>query len=120
MSIRLDPRRVNALKHLAGEAGVRPGDLVRQWVEERIDGTRAGAVAASTPPVAPNLIERLEKLAARVAALGNDTASRKALETRMLAEHRAESAKRLPEYERHGDDIANALTEARRSAGGVR
>src|SRR5688500_18263816 len=37
MSIRLDPRRVNALKHLAGEAGVRPGDLVRQWVEAGID-----------------------------------------------------------------------------------
>ena len=42
MSIRLDPRRVNALKHLAGEAGVRPGDLVRQWVEERIDASRTG------------------------------------------------------------------------------
>lgn len=69
MSIRLDPRRVNALKHLAGEAGVRPGDLVRQWVEERIDGTRTGAVAASSAPVAPNLIDRLEALAARVAAL---------------------------------------------------
>ena len=71
MSIRLDPRRVNALKHLAGEAGVRPGDLVRQWVEERIDGSRAGtgADAAPTGPAAESLLSRLDALAARVAAL---------------------------------------------------
>ena len=50
MSLRLDPRRVNALKHLAGEAGVRPGDLVRQWVEERIDASRP---AQSRLPPAP-------------------------------------------------------------------
>ena len=69
MSIRLDPRRVNALKHLAGEAGVRPGDLVRQWVEERIDASRPGAEA--TPPAqgGESLLGRLEALTARVAAL---------------------------------------------------
>lgn len=66
MSIRLDPRRLNGLKHLAGEAGVRPGDLVRQWVEERIDASRGGAqVAAPGSPV----MARLDELAARVAAL---------------------------------------------------
>lgn len=69
MSIRLDPRRVNALKHLAGEAGVRPGDLVRQWVEQRIDGARGGADAAATAPGAENVLSRLEALTARVAAL---------------------------------------------------
>jgi len=42
MSIRLDPRRVGTLKQLAAEAGMRPGDLVRQWVEERIDAARGG------------------------------------------------------------------------------
>jgi len=71
MSIRLDPRRVNALKHLAGEAGVRPGDLVRQWVEERIDASRGGsetAPAASTP-AGESLLSRLDALAARVAAI---------------------------------------------------
>lgn len=62
MSIRLDPRRVNALKHLAGEAGLRPGDLVRQWVEERIDAQRIG-------PDGKSLEARVEELAARVAAL---------------------------------------------------
>jgi hypothetical protein len=68
MSIRLDPRRVNALKHLAGEAGVRPGDLVRQWVEERIDASRTGGVGPSAPG-GESLLGRLEALAARVAAL---------------------------------------------------
>lgn len=68
MSIRLDPRRVNALKHLAGEAGMRPGDLVRQWVEERIDGSRSGA-DVPTAAAAETLINRLETLAARVEAL---------------------------------------------------
>src|SRR5688572_32307227 len=41
MSIRLDPRRVGTLKQLAAEANTRPGDLVRHWVEERIDAARS-------------------------------------------------------------------------------
>ena len=69
MSIRLDPRRVNALKHLAGEAGVRPGDLVRQWVEERIDASRPGAEATPAAQGGESLLSRLEALTARVAAL---------------------------------------------------
>ncbi len=66
MSIRLDPRRLGTLKQLAGEAGVRPGDLVRQWVEERIDAARHGVAA---PEAASDLASRLAELAARVAAL---------------------------------------------------
>jgi len=65
MSIRLDPRRVSALKQLAGDAGLRPGDLVRQWVEERIDAARG----RGAPPVAGGLAERVEELVARVEAL---------------------------------------------------
>lgn len=72
MSLRLDPRRANALKHLAGEAGMRPGDLVRQWVEERIDASRGGADASSPAP-GVSVVARLEELTARVAAL--ETAS---------------------------------------------
>lgn len=68
MSIRLDPRRVNALKHLAGEAGVRPGDLVRQWVEERIDSSRTG-VEAPSAAATESLLSRFESLAERVKAL---------------------------------------------------
>ena len=61
MSIRLDPRRLGALKLLAAEAGLRPGELVTRWVEERLDAARAGGTAPS--PVAP---DALAALAARV------------------------------------------------------
>lgn len=66
MSIRLDPRRLGTLKQLAAEAGVRPGDLVRQWVEERVDAARHGV---ATPEAAQDLAGRLAALAERVAAL---------------------------------------------------
>jgi hypothetical protein len=61
MSIRLDPRRLGALKLLAGEAGLRPGELVTRWVEERLDAARAG-----TPAGAAGDTEALASLAARV------------------------------------------------------
>ena len=66
MSIRLDPRRLGVLKRLAADAGVRPGDLVVRWIEERIDGTRGGDVAA---PPTPDLARQLAALVARVDAL---------------------------------------------------
>ncbi len=78
MSIRLDPRRVNALKHLAGEAGVRPGDLVRQWVEERLDASRGGAQTTAAEPGGESLLKRLEALVARVSALEDTAAVRQA------------------------------------------
>ncbi len=79
MSIRLDPRRVNALKHLAGEAGVRPGDLVRQWVEERLDASRgAGAETTAAEPGGESLLKRLEALVARVSLLEDTAAVRRA------------------------------------------
>lgn len=64
MSIRLDPRRLGTLKHLAGEAGVRPGDLVRQWVEERIDASRTGAGGRSLAEIVESLVERVSTLEA--------------------------------------------------------
>ena len=66
MSIRLDPRRVGLLKQLAAEANARPGDLVRQWVEERLDAARQGV---ATPAAAADLASRLAALSERVAAL---------------------------------------------------
>jgi len=72
MSIRLDPRRVGTLKQLAAEANARPGDLVRQWVEERLDAARHGV---ATPAAATDLASRLAELAERVAALEASTGS---------------------------------------------
>ena len=71
MSIRLDPRRLGALKLLAAEAGVRPGELVTRWVEERLDAARAGGMQAA--PAASDalagLTARIDELARRLDAI---------------------------------------------------
>src|SRR5437868_73419 len=46
MSIRVDPRRLSLLKELAAAEGLRPGQLVQRWVEERLDAERTGQPAA--------------------------------------------------------------------------
>jgi hypothetical protein len=71
MSIRLDPRRLSALKLLAAEAGVRPGELVTAWVEERLDAARAGktVAAAAAPAALAELSRRVDELAQRLDAL---------------------------------------------------
>jgi hypothetical protein len=77
MSIRLDPRRLAALKLLAAEGGLRPGELVTKWVEERLDAARSGAPsavpqasAAQPPPAAlAELNARIDQLTQRVDAL---------------------------------------------------
>lgn len=65
MSIRLDPRRLGILKQLAGEAGARPGDLVRGWVEERIDAERLTTPGGG----GMDLATRLARIDARIASL---------------------------------------------------
>ena len=52
-------------------------------------------------------------LGARVAVLEKRTAESKALEARLIAAYAAETAKKLPEYERHQADITAALSRAR-------
>jgi hypothetical protein len=53
-------------------------------------------------------------LATRAAQLRGDSASAKRFSQRLLAAEPTESAKKLPEYERHQGDILEALAEARR------
>jgi len=73
MSIRLDPRRLSALKLLAAEAGVRPGELVTSWVEERLDEARTGkkpaAATGASPAQLAELGARVDELARRLDAL---------------------------------------------------
>ena len=73
MSIRLDPRRLNALKLLAAEAGLRPGELVTRWTEERLDAARPGSVVPVAPASAPDALRglsaRIDELARRLDAL---------------------------------------------------
>lgn len=53
-------------------------------------------------------------LGVRAAQLRGDSAAARSFSRRLLAAEPAESAKRLPEYERHQGDILEALAEARR------
>jgi double zinc ribbon protein len=53
-------------------------------------------------------------LAGRAAQLRGDSAAVRTFARRLLAAEPSESAKRLPEYERHQGDILEALAEARR------
>jgi hypothetical protein len=66
MSIRLDPRRVGVLKQLAAEANTRPGDLVRIWIEERLDAERHGDAPSSA---SGGVVAELAALTERVKAL---------------------------------------------------
>lgn len=59
-------------------------------------------------------------LGAKVATLTNDASARKSFESRLLSAYEAETAKRLPEYERHADDLTNGIAAARRSSGSAR
>ena len=101
MSIRLDPRRLGALKQLAGEAGLRPGELVLRWVEERIDAERRGGIPAPPAETSPapagadlsGLAARIDALAGRVSELEGRSATMPAtLEAAPAAE--AEPVKR--------------------------
>ncbi|MDP9176116.1 MAG: hypothetical protein M3O61_00380 [Gemmatimonadota bacterium] len=56
-------------------------------------------------------------LGARIASLSDDTAARRGYESRILAVEKTEAVKKLPEYDRHRDDIVNAIANARRSVG---
>ncbi len=53
-------------------------------------------------------------LAARIASLENRAADQKASESKLLSVYASESARKLPEYERHAEDIRTALAAARR------
>ena len=97
MSIRLDPRRLQALKHLAGEAGTRPGDLVRRWVEERIDAQRVGDAGVS-------LESRVAALEKALAALAPGSTPPDPAPVRRGQEDRDEDASAEPEAQAAGDD----------------
>lgn len=73
MSIRLDPRRLGSLKLLAAEAGIRPGELVTRWVEERLDAARSGSPAPSPvdSDAVASLTARVDELARRLDQMGS-------------------------------------------------
>ena len=54
-------------------------------------------------------------LAARIASLSSDSAAKRQYESKLVAAEKTELQKKLPEYDRHQDDISAALTDARQS-----
>ena len=114
MSIRLDPRRLGALKLLAAEAGIRPGELVTRWVEERLDAARGGAPAPGLPTLGTDalasLTARVDELAQRLDQMTAPPAT--------AAEGEAAPAKRGPGRPRKVVEAgAEAPARARRTAG---
>jgi HK97 family phage major capsid protein len=80
MNVRVDPRRLRLLKELAADAGVRPGELVQRWVEERIDAERSGTPASgeildTLNATLASMASRLDALAARVGVLERASAA---------------------------------------------
>jgi hypothetical protein len=69
MAIRVDPRRLGLLKELAAAEGLRPGQLVQRWVEERLDAERSGeaAPAARSGGIASERVQALESSLAALA-----------------------------------------------------
>jgi hypothetical protein len=109
MSIRLDPRRLAALKLLAAEAGVRPGELVIAWVEERLDAARGGGAPSSSaaPPDAfAKLSARMDELSRRLDAM----AATPTATTAPRAEPAAEPADAAPRRRRGRPPKAKAAS----------
>jgi hypothetical protein len=78
MAIRVDPRRLGLLKELAAAEGLRPGQLVQRWIEERLDAERSGVPAAAARPsgVSVDRVQALETSLASLAARIDQLVSR--------------------------------------------
>jgi len=95
--------------------------------DQRYDLGRIGEVAGALPLAKaqadsilltnPNHLLGLI-LEARLATIAGDTAQLHSYERRLIAAEKSETAKKREEYLRHQDDIANALTQARKSLAG--
>lgn len=90
--------------------------------DQRYDMGRIAEVAGAYPLAAAQADTVLQQnpthllgliLAARIASLEKQPAKQAGFTRRMLAALQSETAKRLPEYDRHQDDIAAAVTEAK-------
>jgi hypothetical protein len=97
--------------------------------DQRYDLGRIGEVAGIIPMAKAEADSILVKspshllgliLAARVATIQGDSAALRAFEKRLVAAEKTELAKKLDEYDRHQDDITNALAQARKDLGAAR
>jgi hypothetical protein len=114
MSIRLDPRRLAALKLLAAEIGVRPGELVTKWVEERLDAARSGeqpaVPAGARPAELAALSARIDELTRRVDGLTSKSPAPAAAAVAAPSSEPAAPAKRRGRPPKSGTKPAAAKT----------
>ena len=73
---------------------------------------QADTILAASPSHLLGLV-----LAARVAEADKRPADLRQFQSRLVKAYPSESARKLPEYERHSDDIEAALSAARKSGG---
>ena len=95
--------------------------------DQRYDLGRIGEIAGALPLAKaqadsilltnPNHLLGLI-LEARLATIAGDTAQLHSYERRLIAAEKSETARKREEYLRHQDDIASALTQARKSLAG--
>ena len=95
--------------------------------DQRYDMGRIAEVAGAYPLAAAQADTILQQnpthllgliLASRIAGLEKETAKQTAFTKRMLTALQAELAKKLPEYDRHQNDITTAVTEAKQGKTG--
>jgi len=116
MAIRVDPRRLSLLKELAAAEGLRPGQLVQRWVEERLDAERSGqpqATGSADPRVAAletalgALASRMDEVTRRLALVESPA---------QPAGARGDVATQEAPRRRRGRPPKSAGAQARRSA----
>jgi hypothetical protein len=134
MSIRVDPRRLSLLKELAGAEGLRPGQLVQRWVEERLDAERSGEPTATVrgSSLEANiraLESQLATLVSRIGALEQQTSAARTIPAPVTVATVAEPVRRRrgrPPKDRSAETMATAPAATRRrgrraaAAGGKR
>ncbi len=103
--------------------------LPSMTADQRYDMGRVAEIAGAIPLAKAQADSILKKdpshllgliLAARVASLTGDKTGLLALEKRLVAAEKPELAKKRDEYDRHQDDIANGLAQARGDLGMAR
>lgn len=94
--------------------------------DQRYDMGRIGEVVGAIPLAKAQADSILREnpnhllgliLGARLATLAGDRTQLHSYERRLIAAEKAEAAKKRDEYLRHGDDITNALQQARKNLG---
>jgi hypothetical protein len=90
--------------------------------DQRYDMGRIAEVAGAYPLAAAQADTILQQnpthllglvLASRIARLQKEPARQAAFDKRLLAALKSETARKLPEYDRHSSDITTAVTEAK-------